>query len=99
MNEAKQKMKNDLTQHTRAMHPADFPTEAFADAADAVTRLSEIYESNAAFLRDAFARYRRNEPFGERVRACYPFVRVRTEVNTHVDSRRSLRIRGRTRCI
>ena len=36
-------MKNDLTQNARTMHPTDFPTEAFADAADAVTRLSEIY--------------------------------------------------------
>jgi AMP nucleosidase len=88
-NEPKRMMKNDLTPHARAMHPTDFPTEALSDAADAVTRLSEIYEANAAFLRDAFARYRRNEPFHERVRACYPFVRVRTEVNTHVDSRRS----------
>ncbi|BCF92088.1 MULTISPECIES: AMP nucleosidase [Paraburkholderia] len=75
----------------RAVHtPANaYPTEAFGDAADAVTRLSAIYEANTSFLRDAFARYRRNEPFDRRVRACYPFVRVRTETNTHVDSRRS----------
>jgi AMP nucleosidase len=82
-------MNNETNQ--RAVHvPANaFPTEAFDDATDAVTRLSAIYEANTSFLRDAFARYRRNEPFDRRVRACYPFVRVRTEVNTHIDSRRS----------
>ncbi|MFX1737758.1 AMP nucleosidase [Paraburkholderia sp. A1RI_3L] len=72
------------------MTPAnDYPTEAFEDATEAVARLSAIYEANTAFLRDAFARYRRNEPFERRVRACYPFVRIRTEVNTQIDSRRS----------
>ena len=69
--------------------PLTAPTEAFTDPADAVARLCAIYEANTAFLRDAFARYRRNERFEQRIRACYPFVRVRTEVNTHIDSRRS----------
>ena len=82
-------MKNDLTQHARATRSPDFPTESFSDAADAVAQLSAIYEANTAFLRDAFSRYRRNEPFTERVRACYPFLRLQTEINTHVDSRRS----------
>src|SRR5277367_4568868 len=82
-------MKNDMTQRARALCPSDFPTEDFIDPADAVARLSAIYEANTSFLRDAFARYRRNEPFERRVRACYPFVRVCTEVNTHIDSRRS----------
>src|ERR1700684_3367284 len=82
-------MKDDMTQHVRALCPSDFPTEDFVDPANAVARLSAIYEANTAFLRDAFARYRRNEPFFDRVRACYPFVRLQTEVNTRVDSRRS----------
>src|ERR1700738_2191512 len=87
--ERRTKMKNDLTRTARAAVPGDYPTEAFADATDAVTRLSAIFEANTSFLRDASARYRRNEVFGARVRACYPFVRVRTAVNTHIDSRRS----------
>jgi AMP nucleosidase len=66
-----------------------FPTESFDDPVAAVERLSAIYEVNSASLRDAFARYRRGETLDGHVRACYPFVRVRTEVNTHVDSRRS----------
>ena len=82
-------MNNNTNQRAVQTPANDFPTKAFDDAADAVTHLSAIYEANASFLRDAFARYRRNEPFERRVRACYPFVRVSTEVNTHVDSRRS----------
>ena len=68
---------------------ANFPTESFDDPAAAVERLSKIYETNSASLREAFARYRRGEIFDGRVRACYPFVRVRTDVNAHIDSRRS----------
>nr|WP_258002360.1 AMP nucleosidase [Burkholderia sp. WAC0059] len=72
------------------MTPAhDLPAESFAHADDAVARLSALYEASTSFLRDAFARYRRGESFERRVRACYPFVRIRTAVNTHVDSRRS----------
>src|SRR6202012_2646683 len=83
------KMNNDTNQRAVQTPANSFPTESFDDATEAVTRLSAIYEANTSFLRDAFARYRRNELFERRVRACYPFVRVRTEVNTHVDSRRS----------
>ncbi|WP_153075674.1 AMP nucleosidase [Paraburkholderia bonniea] len=82
-------MKHTTRPRTAQTPPNPFPTEAFADAADAVARLAEIYHTNTAFLRDAFARYRLGEPFERRVRACYPFVRIRTEVNTHIDSRRS----------
>jgi AMP nucleosidase len=83
------KMNNNTNQRAVQTPANEFPTGAFDDAADAVTHLSAIYEANTSFLRDAFARYRRNEPFERRVRACYPFVRVCTEVNTHIDSRRS----------
>ncbi len=83
-------MTNDTGLKHAVQTPANnFPTESFDDAVAAVTRLSAIYEANTSFLRDAFARYRRNERFTHRVRACYPFVRVRTEVNTQIDSRRS----------
>lgn len=76
--------------HHPALHtPPHAPVEQFGDATAAVERLSELYDTNTAFLRNAFARYRRGEHFDERVRACYPFVRVRTDVSTHIDSRRS----------
>jgi len=63
--------------------------ESIDDPARAVEYLSRVYEDNTAILRDAFARYRRGEAFAARVRACYPFVRVRTDVMTNIDSRRS----------
>lgn len=82
-------MKNDPNRRSRTRTPGSPCVEAFDDPIAAVARLSEIYETNTAFLRDAFARYRGNEAFDEHVRACYPFVRIRTDVNTHIDSRRS----------
>jgi AMP nucleosidase len=82
-------MTNDRTQATHSTPASNFPTESFDDPVAAVARVSAIYEANTGFLRDAFARYRKDEPFSHRVRACYPFVRVRTELNTQIDSRRS----------
>ncbi|KNE76485.1 AMP nucleosidase [Candidatus Burkholderia crenata] len=82
-------MTNDRTQASHSTPANNFPTESFDDPVAAVARVSAIYEANTSFLRDAFARYRKNEPFSHRVRACYPFVRVRTELNTQIDSRRS----------
>jgi AMP nucleosidase len=82
-------MTNDRTQATHSTPANYFPTESFDDPVAAVARVSAIYEANTSFLRDAFARYRKHETFSHRVRACYPFVRVRTELNTQIDSRRS----------
>jgi AMP nucleosidase len=82
-------MTNDRTQASHSTPANDFPTESFEDPVAAVARVAAIYEANTAFLRDAFARYRKNETFSHHVRACYPFVRVRTELNTQIDSRRS----------
>ncbi|AOK31411.1 AMP nucleosidase [Burkholderia singularis] len=82
-------MKNDHDHRIRTLTPGASPVEVFDDPVAAVARLSALYETNTAFLRDAFARYRRNDTFDTRVRACYPFVRIRTDINTHIDSRRS----------
>ncbi|GAB7535806.1 AMP nucleosidase [Burkholderia sp. 22PA0099] len=82
-------MNNDIHRQHRPLTPECPPVESFDDPVAAVARLSSIYETHTAFLRDAFARYRRNEPIGGRVRAFYPFVRVSTDVNTNIDSRRS----------
>jgi AMP nucleosidase len=71
------------------MKPIAPTTESIDDPARAVEYLSRVYENNTAALRDAFGRYQRGEVFTARVRACYPFVRVRTEVMTDIDSRRS----------
>ena len=81
-------MKNDLSRRHRVLTPESPSVEAFDDPIAAVARLSAIYDTNTGFLRDAFARYRRHESITEHVRVL-PFVRIRTDVNTHVDSRRS----------
>ncbi|KAG0163975.1 hypothetical protein DFQ30_010692 [Apophysomyces sp. BC1015] len=68
---------------------ATFSTEAFDDPAAAVERLSVIYDASSSSLHEAFERYRRGEMVEARIRACYPFVRLSTDVNTHIDSRHS----------
>ncbi|HWW06011.1 AMP nucleosidase [Collimonas sp.] len=66
-----------------------FPTEQFTDPHAAVARVHEIYAHNTALLREAFKRFSSGEDLPERVRACYPFVRVTTEFNTRADTRQS----------
>ncbi len=67
--------------------PQPFATEAFTDAAAAVTRLEEIYERNTRFLRDRFEQYANGTAFAARQRAHYPFVRITTSTHARVDSR------------
>jgi AMP nucleosidase len=67
--------------------PPPLATEAFVDAGAAVTRLEEIYERNARFLRDRFEAYVNGGAVATRVRACYPFVRITTSSHARLDSR------------
>ncbi|MFD1695258.1 AMP nucleosidase [Roseibium aestuarii] len=64
-----------------------FPFEAFTDPTQAADRLIEIFETNTAFLRDAFQKLIAGEHRDGRVRAFYPEVRVTTESHSRVDSR------------
>jgi AMP nucleosidase len=66
-----------------------FQTEKFTDPQAAVERVCAIYEHNTALLRDAFKRFSNGEILPGRVRACYPFVRITTEINTRADTRQS----------
>ncbi|NUU03103.1 AMP nucleosidase [Herbaspirillum robiniae] len=66
-----------------------FATEKFTDPEAAYARVLEIYEHNTAILRDAFRKFSANEALEQRVRACYPFVRITTEKATHTDTRQS----------
>lgn len=66
------------------------PFEAFTDARVAVERLVQIYERNTAFIRQAFARYVKGDFVpGQRMRACYPAIRIRVSTHMEVDSRLS----------
>jgi AMP nucleosidase len=59
------------------------------DPSAALAQVRAIYESAIAHLRDAVERFIAGVDFNDRVRAQYPFVRVRTETVTRADSRLS----------
>jgi AMP nucleosidase len=62
----------------------------YDDPAAALAQVRTIYEASLAFLRDALQRFVAGENFGQQhVRACYPFVRVRTDTVARADSRLS----------
>jgi AMP nucleosidase len=64
-------------------------TEPFVNAVASVERLTEIYERNTAFLRARFEAYANGSPPKSRVRAAYPFIRVRINTHARLDSRLS----------
>ncbi|MCV4697660.1 hypothetical protein OFB92_31615, partial [Escherichia coli] len=70
-----------------ALPLASFEPARYTDAEAALRRVSEIYEHSIASLRDALRRFVAGESFAQRVRACYPYVRVRTETVARADSR------------
>jgi AMP nucleosidase len=64
-------------------------TQSFTDAEAALAHAATIYESGIAHLRQCLHDFvAGNTPAG-RVRACYPFVRVRTDTVARADSRLS----------
>ncbi|MFA7437177.1 AMP nucleosidase [Castellaniella sp.] len=70
--------------------PPLIPFSSVDDADQAVARLIEIYQRNTAFIRDAFREYcTRGLETGQRVRACYPALRIRIHTYQEVDSRLS----------
>ncbi len=64
-------------------------TDRFDDPAAALERVRSIYEGNVQRLRGALQAYVSGDTPAERVRACYPFVRVRTDTVARADSRLS----------
>src|ERR1700744_2157640 len=63
--------------------------QTFTDAARAVARLREIYQTNTAFLREQFQRMAKGETPTARVRAFYPYVAITTFKPTSIDTRLS----------
>ncbi len=64
-------------------------SEKFTDPQAALDRVIEIYASNTAILRAAFKQFTQGQEIPQRVRACYPFVRITTDKVTHTDTRQS----------
>jgi AMP nucleosidase len=60
---------------------------SFDDADAALAQVQRIYAASVAHLRDALQRYVAGDDPAQPVRACYPFVRVRTETVARADSR------------
>ncbi len=61
----------------------------FQDPAAALAQVRAIYDGSIAHLRDALQRFVDGEDLAPRVRACYPFVRVRTDTVARADTRLS----------
>ncbi|MDE2145727.1 MAG: AMP nucleosidase [Burkholderiales bacterium] len=61
----------------------------FDDPEAAVAQVQAIYRSSIEHLRGALQRFVAGEDLGQPVRACYPFVRVRTDTVARADSRLS----------
>ncbi len=64
-------------------------SEKFTDPQAALDRVIEIYAENTAILRAAFKQFTQGQEMPQRVRACYPFVRITTDKATHTDTRQS----------
>ncbi|MCB1899776.1 AMP nucleosidase [Cognatazoarcus halotolerans] len=73
------------------MNPDPAPVEpvCFDDPAAALEQVGAIYDASIATLRDALRRFVAGEDFGERCRAFYPMVRIRTTTVARADSRLS----------
>ena len=64
-------------------------TRSFGDASQALAHAAAIYDSSITFLRASLQRFVSGAPFEQPVRACYPFIRVRTDTVARADSRLS----------
>lgn len=67
--------------------PEFIAPQCFDDADAAVAQVRRIHDAGTAFLRHALQRFVAGETLPSRVRACYPFVRIRTRTVARTDSR------------
>ncbi|MGP1394415.1 MAG: AMP nucleosidase [Inquilinaceae bacterium] len=61
----------------------------FHDPDEAYRRIVAIYDANTRYLRDRFQHFATSDAVAERVRACYPYVQIRTDTFARVDTRLS----------
>jgi AMP nucleosidase len=74
-----------------------FAPLSFDDASAALAHVQAIYSGSVGHLHDALQRFVRGQTPAQRVRACYPFVRVQTDTVARADSRLSYGFVERTR--
>ncbi|MEO8937818.1 MAG: AMP nucleosidase [Burkholderiaceae bacterium] len=66
-----------------------FPTQRFSDPDAAVAYAATIYDGSVTYLREQLTAFVQGDVQAEKVRACYPFVRIRTNTVVRADSRLS----------
>lgn len=59
----------------------------YNDPDAALARVQEIYAASTEWLRDSLRRFVAGEDFDRKLRACYPFARVRVDTTARPDSR------------
>lgn len=62
---------------------------AFTDPAEALAQVRAIYDASIQHLRGALQAFVAGDAMTEHVRACYPFVRIKTDTVARADSRLS----------
>ncbi len=74
---------------TTVDEPPATPPETFTDAAEAVDRLSEIYDVQTAHIRARFMKLAETKSLPARVRGYYPEIRIESSTFAQIDSRLS----------
>lgn len=69
--------------------PAVIAPASFTDADAALRRVQEIYATSIDHLRHALQAFVSGDATGERVRACYPYLRIHTDTVARADTRLS----------
>jgi AMP nucleosidase len=68
------------------IRPPFIAPQSFTDAAEALAQVVRIYEGSIAHLRTAMQRFVAGHDIRERVRACYPLVRIHTDTVSRASS-------------
>jgi AMP nucleosidase len=71
------------------LSPQFIPPQRYDDPVAALAQVRTIYDHSIAYLREVFLRFVAGEDLPDRVRACYPSVRVHTDTVVRADSRLS----------
>ncbi len=68
--------------------PKAFRAKKFTKAEDAYSYIKEIYDTNAAFLREAFREFGLSAKIEkQRISACYPYMRLKVDDSRRLDTR------------
>jgi AMP nucleosidase len=66
-----------------------FKPQKFSDPQSAFAAIEEIYWHNVEYLRNSLNDFAQGKSVPERVQACYPYIRIETQISKRVDTRLS----------